>query len=247
MHAGYNILVTHISVSSSWRLQTPEHEKGVPRSSGKLFAVGAEVHGGDRSFVAFKITFQNRVLLGWKVVMFESRCKIRTRGVRGQRRLSGPGGRRGHRGKGEGSAGIPLQRAPHPRLGGGGEESAAEGPAPARPPRPAAGAARGLGCPLNPPGDSDAGEPRKLARESAVPEPAPAQPRVPRSPEQRPPSRLGKALPVPGSERTAGLPDPGCPYLRGRSCSPTRPRHPKVGSGSGPPPGPYRGGHAGSG
>lgn len=43
----------------------------------KLFAVGAEAHGGDRGFVTFKITFQNRVLLGWKVVKSESRCGIR--------------------------------------------------------------------------------------------------------------------------------------------------------------------------
>lgn len=57
-----------------------------------LFAVGAEVSGGDCSFVTFKITFQNRILLGWKVVRFESRCRIQTLEVRGQRCLSLPRG-----------------------------------------------------------------------------------------------------------------------------------------------------------
>lgn len=35
-----------------------------------MFAVGTKVHGGDRSFVAFKVTLQNGVLLGRKVVKF---------------------------------------------------------------------------------------------------------------------------------------------------------------------------------
>lgn len=38
--------------------------------------------------MTFKITFQNRILLGRKVVRFESRCRIQTLEVRGQRCLS---------------------------------------------------------------------------------------------------------------------------------------------------------------
>lgn len=49
------------------RLITKKEKK---RKLTKLFAVGAKVHGGDRSFVALKVTLQNRVLLGRKVVKF---------------------------------------------------------------------------------------------------------------------------------------------------------------------------------
>lgn len=128
LQAGHNVLVAHISVSSGVWLQTPEHEKGVPRSSSYLFAVGAEVSGGDRSFVTFKITFQNRILLGRKVVRLESRCRIRALEIRGQRRLFPPGDRRGPRKasagceggagittrlRGSGTAPAPIRRGPH--------------------------------------------------------------------------------------------------------------------------------------
>ena len=51
------------------RLISHTHKKK-RRKLTKLFAVGAKVHGGDRSFVALKVTLQNRVLLGRKVVKF---------------------------------------------------------------------------------------------------------------------------------------------------------------------------------
>lgn len=75
--------------SELWLLSEKERKKGKEKKKlTNLFAVGAEVSGGDRSFVTFKITFQNRILLGWKVVRFESGCRIRTLEVRGQRCLS---------------------------------------------------------------------------------------------------------------------------------------------------------------
>lgn len=49
------------------RLITKKEKK---RKLTKLFAIGAKVHGGDRSFVALKVTLQNRILLGRKVVKF---------------------------------------------------------------------------------------------------------------------------------------------------------------------------------
>lgn len=52
------------------RLITHKKKKERKRKLTKLFAVGAKVHGGDRSFVALKVTLQNRVLLGRKVVKF---------------------------------------------------------------------------------------------------------------------------------------------------------------------------------
>lgn len=45
-------------------------EKKKKRKLTKLFAIGAKVHRGDRSFVALKVTLQNRILLGRKVVKF---------------------------------------------------------------------------------------------------------------------------------------------------------------------------------
>lgn len=63
----------------------PHHKDGERMKLTKLFAVGTEVHGRDRSFVALKIPLQNGILLGRKSSDCESRCSRRTRASRGQR------------------------------------------------------------------------------------------------------------------------------------------------------------------
>lgn len=75
--------------SELWLLSEKERrkERKNKKQLTNLFAVGAEVSGGDGSFVTFKRTFQNRILLGWKVVRFESRCRIPALGIRRQRCL----------------------------------------------------------------------------------------------------------------------------------------------------------------
>lgn len=112
-------------------------EKQKQKQLTNLFAVGAEVSGGDGSFVTFKRTFQNRILLGWKVVRFESRCRIPALDIRRQRCLSpgieeedpaaSAGSERGvgitTRLRGSGTAPASIRRGPHHR-----EEPPAQAP-----------------------------------------------------------------------------------------------------------------------
>lgn len=166
---------------------------------------------------------------------FESRCRIRTLGIRGQRCRSPEAGENpassvGSEGgvgitsgvTGTGTARAPRRRSPQPRL---------RSVQPKDPPRLGGPSRRCTARPLNLPGDSDAGMARKAAGKSGV--------RAPGAREQRSPPRLGTALPVPGAERAIGrAPGPGV--------LPTWPRRHGVGSDSRR--GPYRdGGHAGSG
>lgn len=56
----------------------------------KLFAVRTKVHGGDRSFVALKISLQSGVLLGRKVVKFCKEVQTSDAGVPGSGRSPPP-------------------------------------------------------------------------------------------------------------------------------------------------------------
>lgn len=133
--------------------------------------------------MAFKITFQNRVLLGGKVVEFESRSGIRTLGTRGHRCLSpeigeDPGSSVGSVGGGGITSGVtgsgncprPRRRSPLPRLPSPGSGERSPGTRPGSPsPSRAAGARRRLPRPLNLSGDSDAREARNRPGSRGVP------------------------------------------------------------------------------
>lgn len=229
--------------SELWLLSEKERKKGKEKKLTNLFAVGAEVSGGDRSFVTFKITFQNRILLGGKVVRFESGCRIRTLEVRGQRCLSPPGPkrtsqlrravrRRGHHNPAERLRHCPSSHPEGSPSGGTPSPDTGASRRGTRPPRRAAGARRSLPSPSNLPGDSDAGAPRNPAGKSGS--------QLSLSPERRDPGssahRSTRALRLaPGSWAICGALGPGLPPRPARPGVVPLPRSrcPRVGSGSG--------------
>lgn len=198
--------------------------------------------------MTFKITFQNRILLGRKVVRLESRCRIRALEIRGQRRLFPPGDRRGPpkasagceggagittRLRGSGTAPAPIRRGPHRGEPPASLRAPGASRRGTRPPRRAAGARRSLPRPLNLPGDSDAGAPPNPAGRSRSQLRLSPDCRDP--PEQRPSLYPGTAS---GSGELSLLRSSGsgattqaCQARRGSPLP--RSRRPRVGSGSG--------------
>lgn len=195
----------------------------------KLFAVGTKVHGGDRSFVALKISLQSGVLLGRKVVKCCKQVQTSDAGVPGSARspppepglgtatlaasLRGRGALREHTPgplPGDAKRRLPAQNPQNPPWALPRIRRARGAPwatyLNARSRAPAAGSesqVRG-GAPAsvlfkNLPGDSDAGAPRKPSENSGGHRAAPARSGAPGRGEKRPGSGQ-KSAPVAESE-----------------------------------------------